>query len=167
MDTCSRIQPLLGAFFDDELPDDLREKVAGHLDSCANCRSELADIEQIEQIAREAGGPIVTDDEWEQIWRNVQPALPTAPRSRPWLRRAARPGAFAAAALLLISLGLGYILLGPGSIPAGPAWQVMSLEAGSPDVSIAHYYDAAADVTVIWVVPASTQDGVTSNGGTT
>ncbi len=167
MNACSRIQPLLGAYFDDELPDELREKVVGHLDSCADCRSELADIEQIEQIAREAGGPIVTDVEWEQVWRNVQPALPTAPGARSWLRRPARRGALAVAALLLISLGLGYILLGPGSVPAGPAWEVMSLEAGAPDVSVAHYYAAAADVTVIWVVPASADDGATSNGDTT
>ena len=164
MNICSRIQPLLGAFFDDELQDDLREEVAGHLDACADCRAELADIEQIEQIAREADVPIVTDGEWEQIWQNVQPALPTAPRARSWLHR---PTALAAAALLLISIGLGYILHRPGSVQAGPAWEVMSLEAGSPDVSVAHYYDAAADVTVIWVVPASTQDGATSNGDTT
>jgi anti-sigma factor RsiW len=155
MASCSEIRPLLGAYLDGELPADQRVAVGQHLEQCMDCLRELDDFARIEQIGRAAAGaPAVGEGDWDRVWRNVRAGIVPARRARAWLRPVA---SLAVAALLLIAIGVGYILVSGGRVAAGPAWEVKSVESGSPDVSVGvSYY---ADVAVIWAVTSPEDDG--------
>ena len=160
MKNCSDIQELLSGYLDGELPEDQHAAVAGHLDACRECSAVLTDFERIERIAH---GAAVSDEHWQGVWANVRSALP-APRRRTWLRP--RNG-LAAAAALLIAAGLTIILGLPHEGRLEPAWEVLSAQAGSSDLSVAYSYDAQADLTVIWVLPTVPEDGVIDDDGAT
>lgn len=173
MNTCSDIEPLLSAYFDDELAPEQRDRVALHLEECGECREILAGIEWVEQVAADAEMPPVDEQQWARVWEGIRAkqdasvahaAGSGAIRRRKWLRPLT---GLAAAAVLLISLGLVYILNPQNDGGIEPAWDVISYESGSADVSVLHSYNAEADMTVIWVLPASGENGAGGNGEST
>lgn len=48
--TGGHIIPWLGAYYDGELADSLLEDIKAHLDSCAQCRSELAELDGLSKL---------------------------------------------------------------------------------------------------------------------
>jgi RNA polymerase sigma-70 factor (ECF subfamily) len=163
MMNCSDIKPLLSAYFDGELPDEQRELVDAHLPDCADCSAELEGFSRIEAISNIFTAPRASEQEWDKVWGNVRAALP-ATRRRRWLRPV---GAFAAAAVLLIALGAGYILYGTDDALAEPTWVVESLESSSPNVTVGYYYDPNADVTIIQAIYVPEENGADTNGEST
>jgi len=78
---CEQIERQLGRYIDGELPASDRVQVEAHLESCANCRAELADLREIVSgIARPR--PItVPPSLWSSIERRLEQADPAiAPR---------------------------------------------------------------------------------------
>jgi len=162
MSNCSEIKELLSPYLDGELPEAQHRVVAEHLAACRDCARELDEFAQIDRIAA-AATPGATEDEWAGVWNTIQAAGLPRPRARRWLRPAM---SFAAAAVLLIALGVATILHTSNSAAAGPAWTVESCESKSPDVSVLVSYDAEADVVVIQALMLA-EDGAEDNGNAT
>jgi len=106
---------LLAAFALDALTDDERTAVEAHLTTCPACRREVARFEQVTAVLPLASPvqPLPRPDLRERILREARSvpqqgraAAPSTPLRRP-ARLRALAGWLAAAALFLISLGLG------------------------------------------------------------
>ena len=48
--TCDQIRPKLSAYVDGELPEDERENVRRHLDTCLSCAQELRELEETAEL---------------------------------------------------------------------------------------------------------------------
>ena len=164
MSNCPEIRPLLGGYFDGELSEAQREQVADHVTRCADCSAELEDFARLDALVRDSAVPQASEEEWAGVWANVRRELPAAPRPHAWLRAA---GPLAAAAVVLIAVGLGIILSQPATVLADQAWEVNDIEPLSPDVAVWHHYDRDADVTVIQVLYAPEENGVPNHDGST
>ncbi|TAL21279.1 MAG: zf-HC2 domain-containing protein [Frankiales bacterium] len=139
-----QLRELLGAFALDGLPDDARTTMRAHLDGCATCRGELADIAPLAEDLRTVSPDALTDlaapppDLGERIRTRIaqERELAQARQRRDVRRAQARRGgrqlvaAAAAAAVVAAALGAG-TLLGRSTAPATTA-----LPAPSPSAVI-------------------------------
>jgi hypothetical protein len=109
--SCNEVQEHLGAYLDEELPDDLREKVARHLSDCARCRAELDAWKRVTGTMREPASVEPPAALWGAIRQRMDtPRASFAPAyRRAWL----------AAAVILLAAGLGLYSLMPRQ-SAGP-----------------------------------------------
>jgi anti-sigma factor RsiW len=168
----------LGAFRDGELGSAARVRVAGHLERCAGCATELAALGRL-RLALSMGAPEPPEAVWDAFWPQVRARMATAPvesaARRPWAPVLAHPRlafgsglAVAAVALLAILASwqparvppapeapgvAGSITVPPASgvAPAAVPVVVQSVETAAPDSSVMVFTSPDADTTVVWV----------------
>ena len=99
----------LDEYLDGELAEGERAAVEGHLSSCAACRSELEQSRKLEKVLRSVPSGAVPDED-----RFVQ-SVRARSRRRAWI-----PWAAAAAAALVVALGVARFRPAPDP---KPAWQ--------------------------------------------
>ena len=107
------IRPLLGAYADKELDPARAEQVRIHLETCAECRRELAQIEGLGKLARSVQHPQLVDDYWDwhrdRVWRGILGAdRRQAPSRRPTLAWARLIMPVASAAVLVFVIFAGW-----------------------------------------------------------
>lgn len=111
---CQEVQKLLSAYYDRELPSELRSSVAGHVHTCSRCEEELAGFGELSAMARGLDDP----EPPPQMWENIEAALDAERQGVPPVRPAAERGRFAArrwlsllatAATLMITVGVVWI----------------------------------------------------------
>ncbi|MEO0082525.1 MAG: TonB family protein [candidate division WOR-3 bacterium] len=90
---CMDCSELLGPYLDAELDDMRRHRVAAHLETCPECRRELAALEALHRLVREKDtGPTLADDYWDwhrfQVWKRIRTGR------RPERQPAARHGLY-------------------------------------------------------------------------
>jgi len=104
---CSRVQDLVSAYYDDELPTALRQDVAEHMQDCQTCAKELAQFKQLSGLASQLGGPEAPEGLWGRIETEIshRNEISGAPHV-PWWNQPA-PRFLALAASLLIVIGFG------------------------------------------------------------
>ncbi len=109
--SCSEAQDLMSAFYDGELPDDLRSRVSKHLDHCSACAKELAGFESLTAVVGALSEPSAPPEIWSQLEAELdgQRATHTSapvdvPQQRGWMPL----GRFAVAAIVLVVVGLGW-----------------------------------------------------------
>lgn len=64
-----RLKLMLALYADGELPKDERARVRQHLESCAGCRQELADIIDCRELLKGAAAPQIVPT--EQLWQRI------------------------------------------------------------------------------------------------
>lgn len=120
---CREVQELLSAYYDAEMPAELRSSVAEHVQACARCGGELALFGELSAMARGLDDP----EPPETVWAGIEAGLnagenaasamrPAAGRGRAARKR--RLGLLAAAALVMIAAGVVWM--------AGKTWHGMS-----------------------------------------
>jgi anti-sigma factor RsiW len=107
---CERVDPLLPAYLDGDLPSHLNQRISDHLDSCERCRRELA-AQQCALRTLDSGRHPVSIDLWADFSRRLQAQRP--PASSPWcvLRKPGPAGVMAAVMAMLIVVTAGKHLL--------------------------------------------------------
>ena len=114
------IRPLLGAYADKELDPARAEQVRVHLEACADCRRELAQIEGLGKLASSVQHPRLVDDYWDwhrdRVWRGILGAdrrqAPNRRRSLAWARLILPA---VSAAVLVFVIFAGWRMLGERS----------------------------------------------------
>ena len=106
---CEIARDLLGAFVDGELTGDERRDVADHVQSCATCARDAADLQrqsrQIMTVREAAPGSLAMRVRAALAEATAEtPAAPAASRARPWAATAWRQASALAAACLVSSL---------------------------------------------------------------
>lgn len=116
---CHAAQELLSAYFDGELPPDVRGGVEYHVAGCAQCQPELESFRKLSDLAA-ALSPTDSPDVWNGVERSIEGEPIAAGRRRQTTRLAIRWGLVAAAALL-VGLVIGSLLFQtPHSVPQAP-----------------------------------------------
>ncbi len=112
---CEVAKEQLGAYFDGEVPPDLRREVEAHLAGCPTCAHELMSIRQLATRLAAAEPIVVPEDLWDAIERRLDDsveATSAGPSRFMMFRR------YALAASVLLTVGLG-------------AWAFFSLGGGT------------------------------------
>ncbi len=113
---CAQVRNNLAEYQLGGLSENERREIALHLESCAECRAELAALERLEDLltpVERVGAPA-------NMWSHIQPRL--QPRRAPWWGRVLatpRPIVAAVAAMLLGGVGVWLATRGPTTI-VGP-----------------------------------------------
>src|SRR5438876_3754131 len=100
---CKRLDDLLPAYMDGDLPGRLNQHVSDHLDRCERCRQELT-AQQRALRSLTAGRRPVSIDLWADFSRRLQAQAP--PRPSPW-RLLWQPGLATALAAVAVALIAG------------------------------------------------------------
>jgi hypothetical protein len=151
--SCTEFQPLLSELADSGLSGEARARVEAHVASCAECRAALADIRRMRQAARSLPKALPPETLWGKVRARIDEdeakgkVVDIAVR-RHWLPTSHRAwGMLAAAAVLLVALSTGIVMMmraGGTGAPAGqsatanPAAQ----QKGAPTTASAHAGDA-------------------------
>jgi TonB family protein len=118
---CDSIREWLGAFADGELEPDKAEQVISHLETCADCRRELDQIQELSRLAKSVEHPRLADDYWDwhrtRVWRGIRERKRVPePRYRPvfmWPKLAAAAAGFVIV-LVVVLAGWRTLLMRPG-----------------------------------------------------
>jgi anti-sigma factor RsiW len=97
---CSRVEQLLPAYLDGDLPLRLSQRVLAHLDKCPRCRQQ-EEAEHQSHRALDSGRHSLSIDLWADFSRRLQAEAP--PRPSPW-RLLWQPGLASALAALVVTL---------------------------------------------------------------
>ncbi len=139
---CEEYVDTLGDYLDGTLAADARQRLERHLAGCERCRGTADDLARIRATARALPDRTPPDRVWARIEGDLarEAQAPARPR-RGWPLRASRPGWFsrpfvpaslAAAAVLLLAVGIGYFTLDRGGQAPGraPAAGVSTVATG-------------------------------------
>lgn len=116
-DACRPFRALLERHLDGELAPNETEQLGAHLASCAECRHELEELQQLDLLVRQAEPPPLAEEYWDwhrqEVWRRIRSRdrarrSPETRRSFRWLRLASITAGVAA--MLLVIAG-GWRLL--------------------------------------------------------
>ena len=79
---CNEVEQQLGRYVDGELSPVDRESLQCHLESCASCRAELTELNEL--VSRIANPGSVTVP--EQLWERIEQELQRTDARRDWQR---------------------------------------------------------------------------------
>lgn len=71
-----KIRPILSAYKDGELDDNLREQISRHLQVCDPCRQELREMDRIDSLVRELPEIVVSETFTAEILARTQSVKP-------------------------------------------------------------------------------------------
>ena len=146
--SCDDVADALAEYFEPDAPEALRNSVAQHAESCAECRQLIADLADIQSQAAALPPLTPSRDLWagiaERIDTRVIPldASRTVHNVRP--RRAWIAPAAAAAALVVLTAGVTHYLTRASLTPVAPA----TLVAAAP-VPTAEFVSTATEGTPV------------------
>jgi TonB family protein len=74
--TCNSVRDWFGAYADGELDSSRAEQVRVHLETCAGCRLELDQINELNRLAKSVEHPRLAEDYWDwqrtRVWRGLR-----------------------------------------------------------------------------------------------
>jgi hypothetical protein len=109
--TCEAFDAALPDFLEGTLGEDQRAAVEGHLSECVRCASLLRDLENIRRDAAALPDLVPSRDLWSGIEARIAaPVIPLAARPSPRRRVAPLWMGIAAAALIVSTAGITYLL---------------------------------------------------------
>ena len=147
--SCSEFNPLLSELADGSLGGEARARVEAHLAGCEACRAALADIREMRRAARALPKMAPREDLWNKVVARIEtgdaaPASVTSIRTRRrWFAgRSGTLGLLAAAAVLLVAVSTGIVLMmrNRGVDPASNT--TAAQQQGAPTTAAAHAGDA-------------------------
>ena len=122
--TCGSMREWLGVYADKELDPARAAQVRVHLETCADCRRELAQIQELHRLAKSVEHPRLAEDYWDwqrtRVWHGIRNAprrrMPAFRPSFAWFRFAT---VAAGAAVVLVVVIAGWKAFMPGTGPVG------------------------------------------------
>jgi len=167
--SCSSVSTLLEKYFDQEITDEERFLVEGHLQDCPACRDALKSMEELRTLMRVPVEEAVRKEDFPWVWQKIEREI-RLQRKRTWwqslhswlnvtplLKRKVWIPAVATAVVLLFF-----------------STQIIFKKTPSyPDVSVVEYVESQSDnvmvyqldepkVTVIWLFEGPEEDGTTT-----
>ncbi len=157
-DACSSISKLLEKYFDQEVTDNQRALVEGHLRDCADCRNALRSLEEIKTLMKFPIDEAVREEDFPWVWQKIEREIRTGQEKltwwqslRSWLdvsllfkRKVWIPAAATFAVLLFITAQIIF-----KETPSSPSASVVEyLDSPTYNVMV---YQAEPKVTVIWL----------------
>jgi len=143
---CHSARAALPLHVGNDLPPSDAARVAGHLESCAACRSREADLRRSQLFLREAEPPRLDADEHLALRRAVIREIErrAATRTWPWTRTWSTPWVPAFALAAAATVGLGLLLTqnpppsttGPASHDQRPPTAVTALASSSAPATV-------------------------------
>jgi len=127
---CGSVREWLGAFADGELDPERVEQVRAHLETCAGCRHELDQIQELHRLAKSVEHPQLAEDYWDwhrtKVWHGIRnrkrESMPSYRPSFAWPKLAAAAAGLVIVLVVVLS-GWHTLLPRPGethrSQPAG------------------------------------------------
>jgi len=108
---CGSIREWLGAYADKELDPAQAAKVEQHLETCAGCRRELDQIQELHRLAKSVEHPGLADDYWDwhrtKVWRGIRnrkrAPMPSYRPSFVWPKLAAVAAGFVVVLVVVIA----------------------------------------------------------------
>lgn len=151
MDECGKLQEALSALLDGELPNDRREEIQAHLDSCEACGRTVAQWRKLGVAARDVATP--GDERWEQAWGLVERAMADRRASLRLSREIRRGVVVAAIAASILVAAFFWSPRSPVISVTGPRpseFEVISIET-APGYTPVVVMPQGKDLPVIWV----------------
>ncbi len=158
--SCSSVSRLLEKYFDQEVTDDERLLVEGHLQDCLNCRNELRFMEEVRTLMKFPVEEAIQKEDFPWVWQKIEREIrgtqekATWWRSlRSWLdisplfkRKVWIPAAATFVVLLVITAQI--ILKKAPSYPGASVVEYLD----SPTYNVMVYQSEEQKVTVIWLL---------------
>ena len=114
---CGRVRRYLNAYLDGELHAQRRSQAEAHLESCAECRAQLARLKELASLLESTSAPAAPSGFAGRVMSRAQQRLvDAASRSLPslnpvhWWLTQSLPVRAAAAAILVVGLTLGLLM---------------------------------------------------------
>ena len=166
---CSSVSELLEKYLDQELTDQEKALVEGHLFDCSSCRDSLKSMEELSHVMKVSPFEIAREEHYDRVWLKVKREirseekhswwevfrswfwLPTLHQKRVWIPAVA-------AALVLIFITVPLLLKKSPSLPA--EFGVEYVESTTNNVMV--YEVEQSKVTVIWLFEGSETEPTTS-----
>ena len=121
----------LSAYWNGELSVERNREVAEHIIACTRCRSEFEEIKLGVKLLEQLPLETAPSEMWSKIESAMrQPTIQPRPRARFWQPQFA---AIAAGLIAVILIGVWLLLRDRPIQPAGPSWQVATLN-GRPTI---------------------------------
>jgi TonB family protein len=120
---CGSVREWLGAFADGELDQERAEQVRVHLETCAGCRRELDQVQELNRLAKSVEHPRLAEDYWDwhrtKVWHGIRnrkraPMLSYRP-SFAWPKLAAAAAGLVVVLVVVIA-GWRTLLERPGTV---------------------------------------------------
>jgi hypothetical protein len=106
MSDCTKTEELLAAYADGGLDGDEARLVGAHLSACARCRGEVEAMRDLLAVAGSRPVPERDEKLWTDMAREIRVAYDTQAKRTSWFRRPIVMGSFAAAASIVLVVGL-------------------------------------------------------------
>ena len=131
--TCEAFDTALPDYLEGALDDSLRASIEMHLRECVRCAGLVRDIENIRKEASALPDIVPARDLWEGIEARIAaPVIPLAARPERQRRLAPAWMGVAAAALIVSTAGITYMLTTRSLAPAQSASAVQTIRPASP-----------------------------------
>jgi anti-sigma factor RsiW len=121
---CKTCMNHLSAYLDGELTDAIQRSVAGHLDGCADCRVEHAQLKSTWDLLEALPEPEVRPYTFTRLKARME--QPVANRPFPWLERVLLPA-------LTTMMLLAGVALGSRAAQSAVVSEMTSIEIDAPD----------------------------------
>jgi hypothetical protein len=119
--TCTECDELLLDYFEGDLDDARRGDVEAHASSCIRCQGLIRDVDEIRDAAANMPELAPSRDLWSGIESRIQPQVVPLVQRRQAIHLSHRLTGIAAAALVVISSSITYVVTRPaGPIGKGP-----------------------------------------------
>jgi hypothetical protein len=106
---CERVEQQLGSYLDEELSTSERADVESHLENCAGCRLELAELAELAEGLAAHTAVDVPPTVWEQIERDLDVTSTTVLKERSASRLRVLRTRWALAAAVVLAAGLAFL----------------------------------------------------------
>jgi TonB family protein len=134
---CGSVREWLGAFADGELDPERTEQLRAHLETCAGCRRELDQIQELHRLAKSVEHPRLAEDYWDwhrtKVWHGIRnrkrAPMPSYRPSFAWPKLAAAAAGLAVVLVVVIA-GWRTLLERPGT--AGRTFAERQTKAEAP-----------------------------------
>jgi hypothetical protein len=121
---CTECDDLFPDYFEGELDDARRRMIETHASTCARCQGLIRDIASIQQTAANLPELAPSQDLWQGIEARIQPTVVAIGERRDGHGLSRRMLGLAAAALVVISSSLTYVVARPPASDKKPARKV-------------------------------------------
>jgi TonB family protein len=122
---CGSVREWLGAFADGELDPERVEQVRAHLETCAGCRHELDQIQELHRLAKSVEHPQLAEDYWDwhrtKVWHGIRnrkrESMPSYRPSFAWPKLAAAAAGLVVVLVVVITGWRSFLQRpGPGGV---------------------------------------------------
>lgn len=166
--SCSSVSTVLEKYFDQEVTDEEKFLVEGHLQDCSACRDALKSMEELRALMKAPVEEAVQKEEFPWVWQKIEREIHLQEKRtwwqslRSWLdvtplfrRKVWIPAV--ATAMVLLFLSTQFIFQKTPSYPDGSV--VEYVESETDNVMV---YQLEPKVTVIWLFEGSEEEQPTT-----